>query len=86
MRGISEKIELEFIKPEPRGLREPSFSIGVAILLVSCLVTVFVLVPQYAVAAKTHADTGPITSAMAALISGADIVSFVGIIWRATTR
>ncbi|GEM_PF-2515345 len=86
VRHDSEYAELENIKPEPRGLKEPQFAIGVAILLVSCLITLFVLVPQYASASNAKADTTPIVNEMAALIGASTVGSFVGIIWRSTKR
>ncbi len=84
VRHDSEYVELESIKPEPRGLKEPQFAIGVVILLVSCLITLFVLVPAYISASQTNADTNPIINEMAALISASTVGSFVGIIWRST--
>lgn len=86
MKHDVEKADLESIMPEPRGLREPQFAIGIAILLASCLVTMFVLVPAYANAVNAKADVSPIIYEMAALIGAANVVSFVGIIWRATKR
>lgn len=82
----SENSELESIMPEPRGLKEPQFAIGVAILLAACLITLFVLVPQYESVANAKADTNPIISEMAAVLCLSTAGSFVGIIWRSTKR
>ncbi len=86
MKHELENAGLETIAPEPRGLKEPQFAIGIAILLASCLVTLFVLVPAYDSAVNAKADVSPIIYEMAALMGTANVVSFVGIIWRSTKR
>ena len=86
MKHETEKADLETIMPEPRGLKEPQFAIGIAVLLASCLITLFVFVPAFTSAANAKADVSPIIYEMTALMGLGNIVAFVGIIWRSTTR